>query len=79
MGFSRSPFQVRGDCRPDCYLLVLRKIVLFVYRVAQFLHRQGSWLCENALAEAPTTRDLGEAAVFGHRAVLAAFFVWNGS
>jgi hypothetical protein len=39
----------------------------------------GSWLCENALAEAPTTCDLGEAAVFGHRAVLAAFFVWNGS
>jgi hypothetical protein len=41
--------------------------------------RNGSWLCENALAEAPTTRDLGEAAVFGHRAAVAAFFVWNGS
>jgi hypothetical protein len=39
----------------------------------------GSWLCENALAEAPTTCDLGEAAVFGHRAAVAAFFVWNGS
>jgi hypothetical protein len=36
-------------------------------------------LCENALAEAPATRDLGEAAVFGHRAVVAAVFVWNGS
>ena len=31
----------------------------------------GSWLCENALAEALTTRDFGEVAVFG------AFSVWN--
>jgi len=29
----------------------------------------GSWLCENALAEALTTRDFGEVAVFGHVAV----------
>src|SRR5207248_10827518 len=29
----------------------------------------GSWLCENALAEALTTRDFGAVAVFGHVAV----------
>jgi len=36
-------------------------------------------LCENALAEALTTRDFGEVAVFGHLAMVAAFFVENVS
>jgi hypothetical protein len=31
--------------------------------------RYGSWLCENALAEGPTTCDFGKVAVFGHLAV----------
>ena len=36
--------------------------------------RDGSWLCENALAEALTTRDFGEVAVFGHLAVFGGLF-----
>jgi hypothetical protein len=36
-------------------------------------------LCENALAEALTTRDFGEVAVFGHLAVFGGLSVWNGS
>jgi hypothetical protein len=34
----------------------------------------GCWLCENALAEALTTRDFGEGAVFGHLAVFGGLF-----
>ena len=36
--------------------------------------RNGSWLCANALAEALTTRDFGELAVFGHLAVFGGLF-----
>lgn len=34
----------------------------------------GSWLCENALAEALTTRDFGGVAAFGHLAVFGGLF-----
>jgi hypothetical protein len=36
--------------------------------------RNGSWLCENALATALTTRDFGEVAVFDHLAVFGGLF-----
>jgi hypothetical protein len=41
--------------------------------------RSGSWLCENALTKALTTRDFGEVAVSGHLAVFGGLCVWNGS
>jgi hypothetical protein len=41
--------------------------------------RDGSWLCENALAEALTTRDFGEVAVFGHLAMFGGLSVENVS
>jgi hypothetical protein len=39
----------------------------------------GSWLCENALAEALTTRDFGEVDVFGHLAMFGGLSVENVS
>ncbi len=36
--------------------------------------RFGSWSCENALAEAPTSGDFGGVAVFGHLAVFDDLF-----
>jgi hypothetical protein len=41
--------------------------------------RYGSWSCENALAEALTSRDFGEVAVFGHLAECGGFSVWKCS
>jgi hypothetical protein len=37
----------------------------------------GSWLCENALAEALRTRDLGEMAVLGDFDEFGDFSVWK--
>ncbi len=39
----------------------------------------GSWLCENALAEALTNRDFGELTVFGHLAVFGGLFCLESS
>jgi hypothetical protein len=41
--------------------------------------RFGSWLCENALAEALTNRDFGELTVFGHLAVFGGLFCLESS
>jgi hypothetical protein len=45
----------------------------------RFYVRDGSWLCENALAEALTNRDFGELTVFGHLAVFGGLFCLESS